>query len=289
MTGGPAFELTDDWVAKVANNPDDEFRAHQIILTLSYVAVHLDDLIHQRTPESRLESRPRLSDVTGTNANWFHFATWANMTVTTTLRADGAPQRAAGGLAAPLRRRLTPGVLQARASQGQRVGRALTWGQRLIFLSTCLTLLEFDERLQANTSGRRFIAGDVEKCERARRIMEMTNWEGRNWSRTSRHMAPMWRAFELYELARITDDRAARARLVLGANLLLTAVDQDLVNPALKVVVDNIPQRVGVRWTGGWRGWPSASAACRRSSRTPCCSRVTSVPGGCSRPCGRAW
>ena len=28
---------------------------------------------------------------------------------------------------------------------GQRVARALSWGQRLIFVATCLTLLEFSE------------------------------------------------------------------------------------------------------------------------------------------------
>jgi hypothetical protein len=240
VVGGPGrrFELTDKWILDVAETTDDELRAHQIALTLSYVAIHLDRLIHGQDPDRSHSLEEGL-----TNANWFHFATWANLTVTSTLRADGAPHRAAGGLTGSLRRRLTPAVLEARASEGQRVGRALTWGQRLIFVATCLTLLEFDERVREPSPGR-FAALDPEQCERATTIKKLATWGDRTWFDPARHFSPMWRAFELYELAKQAKDRTARARLVLGGNLLLMAVDQDLVNPALSVVVDNVPQRV---------------------------------------------
>lgn len=237
-SGGREFELTDQWIYKVAETTDDELRAHQIILTLSLLAIKLDELIHGTHPSDR-----KSLEQSSTNANWFHFATWANMTVTNTLRAEGAPPPPARGLIAPLRRRLTPAVLQARASQGQRVGRALAWGQRLIFVGTCLALLDFYE--QAGKGGQHsFAAFRRTQSTRAEKITELTTWGGRAWFDTDRHLEPIWRALELYELAQANDNPAVKARLVLGGNLLLTAVDQDLVNPALQVVVDNVPQRL---------------------------------------------
>ena len=82
----------------------------------------------------------------------------------------------------------------------------------------------------------------------------------------------MRRAFALYQLAsQLGHDAEAerqRSQLVLGANLLLTAVEQDLVDPALSIVVDLVPNARRRRSAGGWPRSPSACAACRRTCRT---------------------
>ena len=65
-----------------------------------------------------------------------------------------------------------------------------------------------------------------------------------NGSRPNGTAPPISHAFELYELACHAKTEEARARLVLGANLLLMAVEQDLIDPALQIVVDQTPQRL---------------------------------------------
>ena len=119
-----SFTLDEAWVERVANNPDNELRAHQIAFTHSYAALLLDRLVRGKTDAESAW----VPDATAVNANWFNFATWANVTVTRVTRGERGTPDLGAGLVAPQRRRLTPAVLQARASHGQRVGRALWWG-----------------------------------------------------------------------------------------------------------------------------------------------------------------
>ena len=139
----PELDVKEDYVVEVAETAENDLRAHRIALTYNYVADHLDKLIHSEA--DRAERRNALTH-TAYNANWFHFATWATLTVTQNIGTDRAPQRLNAGVPQLVRRSLTPAILRARASQGQRVGRALAWGQRLIFVAATLTLLDFDEK-----------------------------------------------------------------------------------------------------------------------------------------------
>ena len=241
--------LRADWIKTVATTPDSELRAHRIALTYRWYSLELDEIIHGKPLVERRQ--PRSGEVE-CNANWFNFATWGTLTVTQNIGNVHPPQRLNSGLGAPLRRRLTPVVLRARAADKQRVGRALAWGQRLMFVSTSLgfvhwartmrdggqpSMTTFEESrefrlLEELTDSELGIAGGGEKGE--------PNW----WLKRDRHLEPVWEALRRYAAAREADPRS-RAQLVLDGNLLLTEVEQDLVDPALSWVVDLIPRKLG--------------------------------------------
>ena len=61
---------------------------------------------------------------------------------------------------------------------------------------------------------------------------------------TPRHFGYLQSAFELHRLARLTRNDVERARYILGANVLLTAIEQDLADLAVRVVIDHVPKRV---------------------------------------------
>ena len=132
------------WIETVATTADADVRAHRIALTYSKLATLLDDLIYDkqsvraRWHESQTPRR--------VNANWFHFATWGTLTVSQNISTGPAPQRLNAGLPLAFRRTLTPALAQARSADGQRLGRALSWGQRLIFVSACLAMHRFKVR-----------------------------------------------------------------------------------------------------------------------------------------------
>jgi hypothetical protein len=256
----PGLQIDVEWIEKVANTPDNDLRAHSIALTYLRVADHLDGMIHRldALDGQDLDRRP-----TDYNANWFHFATWATLTVTQNIGNERAPQRLNGGIAAPLRRSLTPAILRARASQGQQVGRALAWGQRLIFIAACLTYLDFTDRHGPShpqppgplpPTPPPLNQTEPAKSSRLDKIFELTTL-GSTFFDKARHFDKIWRAFQLYELARDATP-ADRARLVFGGNLLLTAVEQDLVDAPVRVVVNHIPQRLT-----GRMNWRVAKAA----------------------------
>jgi hypothetical protein len=249
----PGLQIDYDWIKKVADTPDNDLRAHSIALTYLRVAHHLDSMIHRLDALDRQHLDRRPADY---NANWFHFATWATLTVTQNSGHDRAPQRLNRGIAAPVRRSLTPAILRARASQGQQVGRALAWGQRLIFIAACLTYLEFSNRHHEGKAP----PLDLNQTKPAEsgllaEIIRLTTWESETFFDKARHFDKIWRAFQLYELARQATP-GDRARLVFGGNLLLTAVEQDLVDQPVRVVVNHIPQRLT-----GRMNWRIAKAA----------------------------
>ena len=67
---------------------------------------------------------------------------------------------------------------------------------------------------------------------RAGALRDLTAWGDKRFFDERRHFQPLWKAFQLYELAREAKTSAARAQLIFGGNLLITAVEQDLVNEA---------------------------------------------------------
>jgi hypothetical protein len=265
------------WITKVAETVDNDLRAHRIAMSYRHYGLELDSLIHGAASMEAKAERPAVC-----NANWFNFATWGTLTATQNIGNERAPQRLNSGIAAPLRRRLTPAILRAKAADGQIVGRALAWGQRLVFVSTASALLQFVSNLDApRKTGAGYAEPDTASFKQTK------VWELLNRLTTSslpsppqtietaaklstpsfeddRHLTPLLRAFELYRCARDAND-GTRAKLIFGANALVTAVEQDLLNPALSLVVDLVPRQLGqaVDWRLAkvlerWRGLPPA-------------------------------
>ena len=263
-------------------SPENDLRAHRITLTSSRLARRLDRLVHGR---DAAQCQRESLEQPACNANWFHFAAWANRTVTHNIGIERTPQLSAGP-ATPLRRRLTPAMLQPQASKGRHVrASAVAWGQRLIFVATCLTLLEFDGH-------RGTFRTRSPVSEQARRVIDLTTWGDRaQWFSTTRHFLPISHAFELYTLASGRRGHQPRERSSFSAATCCSwRSARDLDRPALRTVMDQVPQRVtdAVDWPISQKlvEEPDVEAS-RRSSRTPCCGRVTeSLSADSSTPCG---
>jgi len=236
------------WIKKVATTRDSDLRAHRIALTYSTLGTYLDFLINGVDSVSASLAKSQSPKIC--NANWFHFATWGTLTVTQNIGTDRPPQRLNVGLGMSLRRRLTPAVVHARAADGQVVGRALAWGQRLIFVSACFGLRHFEAMLTAGVDADEIRILSPEDStpllvhEDVHEIMSLATWDGRPWIQRRRHLGAVERAFQLFAHAARADDRVSRARLILGANILLTAVEQDLVDPAISIVVNLVPSHL---------------------------------------------
>jgi hypothetical protein len=260
-TIGDVDLLSVDWFDRVVNTPESDQRAHRVALTYSKLSVFLDELVNGPT-SARKTLRMRTTARTY-NANWFHFATWGTVTITRNIANDRPPQRIDTLPLSSLRRWLTPAVIQLRASSGQRVSRALSWGQRLIFISVCFTL-EYLDRWMAthpNEEPDSFVLDpDVEET-----IIKLGTWDGKSWIGKTRHLAVVIQAFRFYIHAiHAHDDPIARARCILGGNVLLTAVEQDLADMAVETVVNHIPRSVAAavdgrvaRWVESWTNVPS--------------------------------
>jgi hypothetical protein len=223
----------ENWFNMVYETADSDLRAHRIALTYYHLGTFIDTMLHDgKSCGVRLSEDPS----TPVNANWFHFAMWGTLTVTQNLSNQRSPQRLNSGIPAPLRRRLTPAVLRARASDGQRVGRALAWGQLAIFVSSTQMVTEM-------TTG----SGRIKDSDADDILGRLQNRKGFSVIAVdpTRHLQPMKTAFEYYEAAAATKSREAKAWLMLGGNLLLTAAEQDVADLAVEVVLDHVPEHVG--------------------------------------------
>jgi hypothetical protein len=236
-----------EWFKFVYNTADSDLRAHRIALTYYNLATNLDTALNggKHCSERAKDPLERL------NANWFHFAMWGTLTVTQNVSNQRSPQRLNSGVPAPLRRRLTPAILRARASDGQRVGRALAWGQLAIFVSATQILTEMlkNDGPLSQSDGK--VTPEVEKAMSDsvhQRLEDMEALSAISLD-AARHISPMTRAFGYYKKA-MTVKGAEQAWLTLGANLLLTAAEQDLADLPVEVVLDHIPQHVGaaINW-----------------------------------------
>jgi hypothetical protein len=252
----PDAFVRDEWFRHVSRTTENDLRAHQIALTYSKLSLVLDAFIHHDRTQGILPDDKRPTEPC--NANWFHFATWGTLAVTRNIANERPPQRVDMLPLEAVRRWLTPLIIQARASNGQRVSRALAWGQRLMFVSMCYSVryfLEWTGRYPDAEPDEFYLVAGQRPIEVARTIIDLgTAHEGtgheRRWIDAQRHLKPLAEALRYYIHARKTRDDTTRARCVLGANVLLTAIEQDLVNEAVGAVVDHIPQRIaaGVEW-----------------------------------------
>jgi hypothetical protein len=230
-------------IRAIGDTPDNELRAHRIALAYHQISRALNARLRANEPDGVY------------NANWFNFALWGTLTVTGNIDNTRAPQRLNTLLASPLRRRLSPGVVRAKAADGQLVGRALAWGQRMIFLSTALSISAYlFERLAAD--GRQLDgSSSVDRAASYRSTMhdvvESTAQDPSSEApptedrlQRKRHQDAIDRAMRMYEVAEHATGRD-KAQLVFGANVLLTEVEQDIVDPALTKIVDLVPRKVG--------------------------------------------
>jgi hypothetical protein len=233
-------------------------------LTYSKFALHLDNIINgDQSVQLLAKNQTRIETC---DANWFNFATWGTVTITRNIANERAPQRLASVSSLSLRRRLTPAVIRERAADGQRVSRALAWGQRLIFLTSSLAMVDFSRHIDDRGADTQFAldAQTRKDIERLSEVFPGFRRPGTSAIGPQRHLVGIETAFNLYRLAKLEDaDRGVRSRLILHANVLLTAMEQDLANDAVRAVIDHVPQRVLTRLD-------------RRIARTA--ERWTSVP-----------
>ena len=245
----PKSFVTRDWIETVFKTVDTPLRTHRITLSYSKFAVHLDDMLFGEGSFSSRNAKEQA--ITSANANWFNFATWGTYTLGPNIRNDGAPQRLES-LPNSIRRRVAPAIVQSRSADGQLVGRALAWGQELIFLSAGRALLHFRELVEDDNLGDSFTTNKDQRSG----ILDELNWGGQRWIDEG-HLQLIDEAFDCYRLVllrarelsdSITADQIQSdeliAKLVLLATFLLTAAEQDVVNRALAVVIESVPSRV---------------------------------------------
>jgi hypothetical protein len=235
------------------------------------------------------------------NANWFNFATWGTYSLGPNIRNDSAPQRL-DSLASSIRRWVTPAIVHSRSADGDLVGRALSWGEYMIFSSVAAAAINFlnlplnspwevppsfltippDTQFPITTlrtptgpagngaaTGAGEVAagevgdgrvgdgprgnGHVQESEQGRIVIPNLCSEGA-WFDES-HEELVNEAFRYYWLARqyiaqLPDDAPdpgadpVVCRLLLLGTILLTAVEQDIVDSAIRTVIDSVPVRV---------------------------------------------
>jgi hypothetical protein len=271
--------LTPDWIDDVANTPDTDLRAHRVALTYWLFSRALDLDMNQN--ESVWTSIEEQRNLAVSNANWFTFATWATVTVNRDLALRRTPSGVDRLLPGMLRKTLTPMMFNLRASDGQRVSRALSWGQRLVFVSTTLIFLS---RLHPDTTPDFQSKESEERSQELTfdRVLELGRWGGLEYLDRERHLTVVWQACGHYKRAaefsaRISDLRrddpdsgslqrlyALRARSILYANLMISAVEQDILHQAVGQTINQVPERFASALTDGATRWSERLAGVPR-------------------------
>jgi hypothetical protein len=233
------------WIERVAETPENDVRAHRIALTYHHLARYLDELLHGERSINQTIDKP-LHERRGIvrNANWFNFATWATLTVSQNIGNQQPLQRLNSGPAMLARRILTPAILSIKASRGQEVGRALAWGQLLIFNAACRAMMRLVDHLTDPSVPLSMVEEDL--LVPVQHGMDISQQR----AEYARFVTPLNDALRYLAEACRTDDPVAKARLILGANLRITQVEQDFADKAVSIVVDLVPRRLfdGVDW-----------------------------------------
>jgi hypothetical protein len=262
--------LTSGWINEVANTRDTDLRAHRVALTYWRFARALDRYINES--ESVWSCIDEQRELAVSNANWFNFATWATVTVNRDLALRRTPSGVDHLLPGGLRKTLTPIMFSLRASDGQRVSRALSWGQRLVFVSTTLIFLS---RIHPETIG---LPQTDASRDRIRdlafdQVLRLGRWGDLDYLDRERHLTVVWQAFGHYEQAakysaqirqlRGDEPRSAllprlyalRARSILFANLTISAVEQDILHQAVGQTINQVPERFASALTDSAARW----------------------------------
>jgi hypothetical protein len=243
-----------EWIKKVAETSERDLRGHMIALTYHEYAIALRNYIYK---DDKTWRKTRWSEVSAEwadtqryySANWFNFGTWATATINRDIRSDIVPVRSSRLLPFGLRGALTPTVLAVKNADRQRISELLTWYQRLVFISMTMAFLQLLDEL----------GGDdyVTIVNATAKLPVDTRGSDKPPLARHRHLEPIQRAFGEYKAAALTDrhigeHRGAekeylitlRERRVFLGNLILTAVEQDVVQPGVRKVMESIPHWV---------------------------------------------
>jgi hypothetical protein len=262
--------LTSRWINTVANTRDTDLRAHRVAFTYWHFARALDRYINGS--DSVWSCIDEQREIAVSNANWFNFATWATVTVNRDLALRRTPSGVDHLLPGRLRKSLAPIMFSLRASDGQRVSRALSWGQRLVFVSTTLIFLS---RIHPRTFGLpQTIASRNKKRDLVfDQVLRLGKWGDLDYLDRDRHLTVVWQAFGHYEQAAVyaaeirrlgrNDPESAllprlhalRARSILFANLTISAVEQDILHQAVGQTINQVPERFASALTDGAARW----------------------------------
>jgi len=252
----------DAWLRQVAMTPERDLRGHRITLTYHTLAVNVYAWIYD------VHGVVKQDDLVGkhpaVNANWFNFATWATATLNADIRNDSPPYRSDRLVPPGFYRRLTPTVLAIKSANRQRYNQLLTWYQRMVFVNTtaAYSAMRTFEDAHPNEEFATIEDGEIRLQETdwmdvARNLVKSR--EGESALEPERHLKPVAMAFEYYRRARevtiALDARGEgewpiatqtyleylRARLILFANLIITSVEQDIVDPGVERVLNNVP------------------------------------------------
>jgi hypothetical protein len=274
-----------EWLQHVAALQESDLRGHAVALTYHEYSHLLDEFIWgDWNVKARLEKRLPLRH---TNANWFNFGVWATVTINRDIRHKTPPFRAQRVLPMSLRTRLTPALMGLTAGDGQRISRALSWGQRLVFLSTTYAFLELRDSARPRDEDFVISQDGAFDCDWPAEILNLSGWDGRDSLDRHRHLKDIARAFDHYRKAHllVAAERAAQeaagrsdhaapphskaiAREIMLGNLLITAVEQDVVDAAVRQVIDHVPSLASVavtakasQWAESFLGVPRQIAA----------------------------
>src|SRR5262245_64033918 len=255
----PTDLASKDWVRYVSELEESDLRGHSVALTYYEYSHLLDEYIWgEWNVRARTRQRRPLRH---TNANWFNFATWATATINRDIRHKAPPFRAQRALPTSLRPRLTPALMGITAADGQRISRALSWGQRLVFLSATHAFLALRDPKRSRKAAFAIPKADASGSDWTGDILQLSGWDGRPSLDRTRHLKVMVQAFECYRRAHllVEEERRVRqaargdwdwggppaskaiAREILLGNLLITAVEQDVVDAAVRQVIDHVP------------------------------------------------
>jgi hypothetical protein len=250
MNLDPKTFVQESWIKEVFTTPDTPLRTHRITLSYSKFSSYLDSTLFDDQSVAKQLERERTPAFS--NANWFHFATWGTYTLGPNIRNDSAPQRL-DSLPKTLRRRFTPGIVHSRAADGQVVGRALAWGQEMIFLSAASALLHFKKQVDRRSVMDRPFTMPAGMRDQ---ILARLNWDGEQWVDAG-HLTLMDNAFDCYRLVlrRVRELTAAGKQNLIGgdpfipklmllATCLFTAAEQGVADRALAVVIESVPIRL---------------------------------------------
>jgi len=272
MTTATVDIASKTWLRKVAGLEESDLRGHAVALTYYEYSHLLDEYIWgEWNVRARTRQRRPLRH---TNANWFNFATWATATINRDIRHKAPPFRAQRVLPTSLRPRLTPALMGITAADGQRISRALSWGQRLVFLSATHAFLALRDPERRNAQFAIPSNGSAES-DWTGDILALSGWDGRPSLDRARHLQVIADAFECYRKAHllVEEERRVRqatrgdwdwggppaskaiAREILLGNLLITAVEQDVVDAAVRQVIDHVPTLATAAATAKLSSW----------------------------------
>lgn len=273
MTTATVDIASKKWLRKVAGLEESDLRGHAVALTYYEYSHLLDEYIWgEWNVRARTRQRRPLKH---TNANWFNFATWATATINRDIRHKAPPFRAQRVLPTSLRPRLTPALMGITAADGQRISRALSWGQRLVFLSATHAFLALRDRRRPRDAMFAIPSNGSIESDWTGDILELSGWDGRPSLDRARHLQVLAEAFDCYRKAHllVQEERRVRqatpggghcdepptskaiSREILRGNLLITAVEQDIVDAAVRQVIDHVPTLATAAATAKLSSW----------------------------------